>query len=179
MFHGIVPLFRAVPRMQYEGFPISWFLLVLAVLVSGLCIVEAMLPTPAYAHELPEGSVRVSRRFLVSEPIRIQPPAEIFPMLLGTIDVGDDGFVVSKNPVWNACIRGGYVLPGFIRMNPDRFLHRQGRVRKEIPLTCRDYRRGNPNVWRHPDFLSAEIFTRADGRFLGVLTEGFLVRESS
>jgi hypothetical protein len=77
------------------------------------------------------------------------------------------GRVLSSNAVWNACIRGENLTPAFLRSNSDAFIHRQGRVRVRIPLSCRDYHRGDLRVWQFPDDASVELVLDTHGKLLG------------
>ncbi len=88
--------------------------------------------------------------------------------------VNKKGIVVSTNPVWNACVTGKKVSLGLIRANQDTYQHRQGAVEKDIPMTCRDYHRGDVNVWNHPDFPNLEITLDGKGRLIGDLPLGYI-----
>lgn len=85
------------------------------------------------------------------------------------------GRVVSKNPVWNACIRGEPLTAAIMRTNPDVHHHRQGRIIVKIPLSCRDYHRGELRVWRFPDDPSVELVLDKRGRLLGDAPPGFVM----
>ncbi len=65
-----------------------------------------------------------------------------------------DGYPISSNPVWNACIRGQGLSMALILSNPDHVEDRYGAGR---PLTCRDYHIGDVNVWTHPDHKGMEF----------------------
>lgn len=77
--------------------------------------------------------------------------------------------VVSRNPVWNACIRSENLSVDLIRSNTDVFIHRQGRIVQKIPYTCRDYHRGPQNLWLYPDQPGLQIFVDSKARLLGIL----------
>lgn len=77
--------------------------------------------------------------------------------------------VVSHNPVWNACVRSENLSVDLIRTNTDVFTHRQGRITKNIPYTCRDYHRGQQNLWLYPDQPGLQIFVDTKARLLGIL----------
>ena len=94
----------------------------------------------------------------VAQPVRFQ----LKPLRLDT-----QGRVLSSNPVWNACIRGESLSLSFLRSNLDVYIHRQRRVRVRIPLTCRDYHRGDVRVWRFPEDPSVELVLDKKGRLLG------------
>lgn len=167
-------LFMLQPK--HQAFTLVWFLLMLATLVVSLCVVESVLPARVYAMELPSGYEHVSRRLLRTPALRPLVKETALATPRGIVLVDQEGFAVSTNPVWNACVRGERVFVGFIHTNRDVYIHRQGRIRKEIPMTCRDYHRGNVSVWKHPDFLDAELYLDSKGKLLGVLTQGFIVR---
>lgn len=76
--------------------------------------------------------------------------------------------VISKNPVWNACVRGENLSVDLIRMNADVFIHRQGRMIKKVPYTCRDYHPGPQNLWLYPDQPGLRIFVDKKARLLGI-----------
>ena len=65
--------------------------------------------------------------------------------------VGMDGIPLSRNPSWNACIRG-HVTLDVIRNNPDR--DEDGR-----PQDCASY--STEDVWRHPDLGIHFVFHRS------------------
>ncbi len=62
-----------------------------------------------------------------------------------------DGIPLSRNPSWNACIRGEVTLD-VIRNNPDR--DEDGR-----PQDCASY--STDDVWRHPDLGIHFVFRRS------------------
>lgn len=65
--------------------------------------------------------------------------------------VGMDGIPLSRNPSWNACIRGQVTLD-VIRNNPDR--DEDGK-----PRDCASY--STENIWRHPDLGMYFAFHRS------------------
>jgi|GEM_PF-3972601 len=134
-----------------------WLLVVLGALVSGLCVIEALLPESAHAR----GALSA------------------LPNPKGMIIVDTDGFVISRNPIWNSCTRSDRLLPSFLRSNPDTVTHRQGRIRVERPLSCKDYQVGIKNVWKHPDFLDVEVYLSTKGKLLGVLSSGYVIERKS
>ena len=96
------------------------------------------------------------------------------------IRLSKSGVVISKNPVWNACISGERLDATMIRQNTDTYEHRNGKVRKRIPLTCRDYHRGRVEIWRHPDFSDIELTLDTKGRLVGGVPLGFIaIRDST
>lgn len=84
------------------------------------------------------------------------------------------GFPHSSNPVWNACVRGQGLSIDLIRSNHDTFLHRQGRIRLQIPWTCRDYHRGSLNIWLYPDVPGSQVLLDSRGRFVQIIQGGGL-----
>ncbi len=86
--------------------------------------------------------------------------------------------VVSTNAVWNACVSRENLTRDLIRTNKDTFVRRQRTVSKKIPLSCRDYHRGDLGMWRHPDFPGLEIQLDSRGRLLGGLPTGFVARQN-
>lgn len=90
------------------------------------------------------------------------------------VRVNKKGIVVSTNPVWNACVTGNKVSLGLIRANQDTYQHRQGAIEKDIPMTCRDYHRGDVNVWLHPDFPNLELTLDGKGRLVSDLPLGYI-----
>lgn len=84
------------------------------------------------------------------------------------------GAVVSSNPVWNACVRGKGITAALIKSNVDRTLHRSGRLRTEIPWSCRDYHKGPIDVWTHPDFPDISIVLDEHGKLISALPVGYL-----
>ncbi len=91
------------------------------------------------------------------------------------IRVNVQGFVVSTNPVWNACTQhSGQVSQGLIESNRDTSISRQGSIVTYIPLTCSDYHKNNQNVWKHPDFPGLEVTLDAKGRLIGSLPAAYV-----
>jgi hypothetical protein len=72
------------------------------------------------------------------------------------IRVNADGFLVTSNPVVNACMRGKATL-GLIQHNTDKIMHRQGAIVTYRPRTCSDYHKGSDNVWLHPDYIGLHV----------------------
>lgn len=87
-----------------------------------------------------------------------------------------NGVVVSTNPVWNACVTSERLTRDLIRSNRDIIVVHRGNISKKIPLTCRDYHRGDVHLWQHPDFPELEIQLDEKGRLLGGVPAGFVVR---
>ncbi len=87
------------------------------------------------------------------------------------------GVVMSRNPVWNACVTGRSVSLALIRSNKEYFIHRQGSHRKLLAKTCRDYHRGNTSLWQHPDFPDLEVHLDAKGRLLGGVPTGYILKK--
>lgn len=85
------------------------------------------------------------------------------------------GRVVSRNPVWNSCIRGTLLTPAQLRSNPDVFVHRQRSISVRIPYSCRDYHRGEVRSWIFPDDPSIELVLDARGRLLGDAPAGYIL----
>ncbi len=85
-----------------------------------------------------------------------------------------DGVVVSSNPVWNVCVSGAPIRLGLIRHNRDTYHHRRGHMHRDIPLTCRDYHRGDTSVWKHPDFPELELTLDARGHVVAGIPSGFI-----
>jgi hypothetical protein len=79
------------------------------------------------------------------------------------------GIPVSRNPVWNACVRGQGLSFDFIQSNTDRFEHRSGRLRVTRPWSCRDYHRGKLALWKYPDQPHTELLLDRRGKFLGAV----------
>jgi hypothetical protein len=102
--------------------------------------------------------------------------ATTLPVPRGVILTDDRGFPLSTNPVWNLCVRGSPVPVGVLRRNTDTVTHRRGRVRVSIPKSCDQYRIGSTHIWKHPDFLDAELYLSGEGKLLGVLTEGYVAK---
>jgi hypothetical protein len=93
------------------------------------------------------------------------------------VRVDGKGYIVSSNPVWNACVRGKATI-GLIRKNRDTVMHRQGRIEVMLPLTCSDYHPNTENVWRHPDHAGLFVTLDAAGRLTSALPRGYVaVRE--
>lgn len=88
------------------------------------------------------------------------------------------GIVVSSNPVWNACVSGRDLTLSLIRSNEDTYVHRQGTVRKEFAMTCRDYHRGDVSMWQHPDHPGLEIELDTKGRLVGGLPAGYIAKRN-
>lgn len=88
------------------------------------------------------------------------------------------GAVLSRNSVWNACIRGLPLTADFMKTNPDIFLHRQGRIRVFRRLTCRDYHRGDLRVWTFPDDPSIKLVLDKRGRMLGDPPAGYVIQKT-
>lgn len=79
--------------------------------------------------------------------------------------IGMDGIPLSRNPSWNACIRGEVTL-AVIRNNPDR--DEDGR-----PEDCASY--STDNVWRHPDLRMYFVFERSPLRI--ELPKGYVLSQ--
>ncbi len=91
-----------------------------------------------------------------------------------------NGVVLSSNPVWNVCASGKPVSLGLIRSNTDTVSIRRGHMKKEIPMTCRDYHMGDVSVWSHPDFPGLAMTLDKKGRIVGGLPAGYIaVRDSA
>ncbi len=116
--------------------------------------VIAALKDPAFCAPKAEAAVKTA------EPVAVR--------------VNKKGIVVSTNPVWNACVTGNKVSLGLIRANQDTYQHRQGAIEKDIPMTCRDYHRGDLNVWLHPDFPNLELTLDGKGRLVSDLPLGYI-----
>lgn len=87
------------------------------------------------------------------------------------------GTVVSQNPVWNACVSGTDLPLALIRSNKDTIMHRQGSLRKIFVRTCRDYHRGDLDLWQHPDYPGLEMQLDSKGRLLSGLPNGFVAKK--
>jgi len=124
---------------------------------------------------LPEQYILIA---LTSDPCRKNvslsrnPPAK--PKLL---ELDQKGSVVSSNPVWNACIRNTPMTGVFVRSNTDTFIHRQRSIIVKIPLSCRDYHRGQLKVWTYPDDPSVHLVLDSRGRLLGDAPIGYVLSE--
>jgi hypothetical protein len=99
-------------------------------------------------------------------------PAKTEPV---AIRLNNDGYIVSTNPVWNACIRGKASL-GLIKSNADQVEWRQGSVEYSRPLTCSDYHKNPDNVWTHPDFPLLSVKLDAQGKLEGTLPTMYVVK---
>ncbi len=88
-----------------------------------------------------------------------------------SIPLDSSGIPVSNNDVWNACVRNQSLSADLIRENPDTFEHRQGRIRKKIPWSCRDYHRGEAGWWIYPDQVNTELLFTRNGQYIGVKRE--------
>lgn len=86
------------------------------------------------------------------------------------------GSVVSANPVWNACIRGLPLTAEFMKTNPDKILHRQGKTRIFKPKSCRDYHRGHLKIWSYPD-APIQLVLDGRGRLLGDAPPGYWLQK--
>jgi hypothetical protein len=75
---------------------------------------------------------------------------------------------LSKNPVWNACIRNEGLSIDLMRENVDTFEHRQGRVRKSIPWSCREYHRDSTSWWIYPDEPNTQVLLTKKGEYIAV-----------
>jgi hypothetical protein len=84
---------------------------------------------------------------------------------LVAIRINADGYLVTSNPVVNACMRGKATL-GLIQHNTDTVMHRQGSVITYRPRTCSDYHKGSDNVWLHPDYLSVHVMLNEKGQVM-------------
>ena len=125
-------------------------------------------------------SSSVERALLDTSFCKTKPQKVISDYRPKEIRLSKSGVVISKNPVWNACIGGGQLDATMIRQNTDTYEHRSGKVRKRIPLTCRDYHRGKFEVWRHPDFSDIELTLDTKGRLVGGVPLGFIaIRDST
>lgn len=155
-------------KQDSETLSVQFYALILTILIVGLALIDAFLPVPVDAREIPFLPVRGLHR------VAKAPPA--LPVPKGEVLVDAEGRPLSRNPVWNLCVRGGDIPVGVLRRNTDTHAHRRGWVRLAVPKSCDDYRRGSPNVWSHPDFSDVQIYLSEDGRLLGILTEGYVIR---
>ncbi len=89
------------------------------------------------------------------------------------IRLNKDGYVLSSNPVWNACTRGKATL-GLIKSNRDKVTYRQGRIMTLRPKSCDQYHRNMYSVWRHPDFEGLDLTLDNKGRLLGGVPIGYI-----
>ncbi len=88
------------------------------------------------------------------------------------LSLGSTNIPVSSNPVWNACVRNQELSFDLIQSNVDRFVHRQGSHRKELPWTCRDYHRGRLDDWIYrTNGYDLHILLSRKGEFLGIQDE--------
>lgn len=156
-----------------QPFSTTFFVLILFVLLGGLIAVDLCLPDTAEAKVMPLVLARGASASHMHRILKDEPPP--LPEPRGVVRVDPKGFIVSENPVWNKCVRGGVLPVGFIRANTDTTLHRQGRVRHLVPLSCRDYHRGHPQIWKHPDFPDLEVYLSREGKLLGLLTSGYVL----
>jgi len=106
--------------------------------------------------------------FCESTNMALRPRPVIKKETLVAFPVGVDGYPVSSNPVWNACVRGTVTL-ALIKSNTDRDDPRDGGK----PKTCADYHTGND--WRHPDFNIRFTFNRIFNKL--VVPEGYVLEE--
>lgn len=107
--------------------------------------------------------------------VRLEKKSEFKPVRLSS-----EGVVRSTNPVWNVCISGHSVSLGLIRHNRETYHYRRGHVKKEIPLSCRDYHTGDIAVWSHPDFPGLEVTLDAKGHLKGGIQQGYIaVRDNA
>ncbi len=88
--------------------------------------------------------------------------------------VDADGYPISTNPVWNACIRGTDLTLDLIKSNPDRVEHRTD----NRALTCRDYHKGDKDIWSHPDHANLQFVWNAQTKKLS-LPAGYFAAETS
>lgn len=145
---------------------VVFYALILTVLIVALVLVDALLPAPTSAREMPFLPVRGLHRVVPVLPELPQPEGEIL--------VDGEGIPLSDNPVWNLCVRGENIPVGVLRRNTDTTVHRRGWVRVAIPKSCDDYHRGSQHVWSHPDFADVQLYLADDGRLLGILTQGYV-----
>lgn len=95
------------------------------------------------------------------------------------IRVNWNGYVISSNPVWNACVKGKATL-GLIKKNRDTVMHRQGSIEVYRPLSCDDYHTDSSNNWRHPDHPDLFVKLNEAGKLAGTLPSGFVaVRDAA
>ncbi len=88
-----------------------------------------------------------------------------------SIPLDTAGMPLSKNVVWNACVRQKELSVDLLRENPDRFEHRQRRMRKNIPWSCRDYHRGSDGWWIYPKLPNTRLLFTRNGHYLGAKSE--------
>lgn len=95
------------------------------------------------------------------------------------VRINKDGFVLSSNPVWNACIRGKATL-GLIKSNKDTVVSRQGKIVTLRPKSCDDYHTNSFSIWKHPDFDGLEITLDTKGHLVGSVPNGYVaVRDTA
>jgi hypothetical protein len=105
------------------------------------------------------------------------PPAAAPAKQPIVIHLNTEGYVVSSNPVWNACVKGEATL-GLIKSNTDKVLHRQGGTEVSRPFTCSDYHKNNRNEWRHPDHPELIFMLDKKGKLMiGTLPKGFVAKK--
>lgn len=97
------------------------------------------------------------------------PPISQAPMPV-PFRVAADGYPVSMNPTWNACVRGSVFNPQIIRQNPDRD-PRTGRA-----WSCDHYSHAS-HEWQHPDLEMTFTLIPGNGGRPPVLTlpRGYIV----
>ena len=97
---------------------------------------------------------------------KVSSHSDIFSVQPRPLLLGEDGYPVSNNKVWNLCVRGKATLAD-IRSNPDVVLiHRHTVVHK----SCDAYRYTASNEWKYPDdpFLTVTINSTADKPLVSV-----------
>ncbi|NOS67234.1 MAG: DUF5011 domain-containing protein [Candidatus Peribacteraceae bacterium] len=138
-----------------------------------LALVESMigevgrltgLPQEGVAAFLGDGHVCDEINFARNGGIVVQPTMSL------PFRVASDGYPVSSNPTWNACVRGNVFNPEIIRQNPDRD-PRTGRG-----WSC-DHYSDATNEWHHPDLNVTFMLVPAGAGRAPVMTipRGFVV----
>ena len=92
--------------------------------------------------------------FCESTNMSIRPKKRAVKEVVLEFPVDDEGYPISSNPVWNACVRNEGITLALIKSNTDRDDPRDGGT----PKTCADYH--TQSVWRHPDLNMYFSFMR-------------------
>lgn len=121
-------------------------------------------------------NVQEFRIALVTTDCSPPPIQEPKPMPLKTMFIDLSGRVISTNPVWNACTQGALLSAEFMKSNKDIIRIRQGSVRVERRLSCRDYHKGNIRVWKFADDQDVELYLDGRGRLLGDAPKGYVLK---
>jgi len=101
------------------------------------------------------------------------PQKKVSPV---AVHVDRDGYVVSTNPVWNACTSGKGLTLELIRSNTDKVEQRDGNGR---PMTCADYHKNDVNLWNHPDYPGLQVQLNNKGKLIGDLPTGYIVKRDT